>query len=264
MPAPSVESLRAIGVWMAVHREAIHGTQGSPFPRRLPWGRVTRRATDGGTRLYLHVWDWPADGTLLLPGLRSAPGAARVLADGTPVSAQATDAGLVLRLPATAPAGLIPVVVLDLAGDLAIDPPAPATDAQGRVILVPADAELAGPDDAKPVVDGFGPEAVITNLRDGGWRVRFHADLPHAGIWALAMEVGTAAFNRLRITVGGDQGTASIRSVWATEKDAETLVERELGVFRLGAGTHSIELRAELTDVRPLRLGRLVLTPVGR
>ena len=264
VPAPSVESLRAIGAWMAVHREAIHGTQGSPFPRRLPWGRVTRRATEGGTRLYLHVWEWPADGTLLLPGLRSAPVAARLLAEGTAVTARTSDAGVVVTLPATAPAGPIPVVVVDLAGEPALDPPPPATDDQGRVVLLPADAELAGPDDAKPVVDGFGDGAVITNLRDGGWRVRFHGDLPHAGVWALSMEVGTAAFNRLRITVGGDQGTASVRSVWATEQDAETLVERELGVFRLGAGTHSIELRAELTDVRPLRLGRLVLTPLLR
>jgi len=264
VPAPSVDALRAIGAWMAHHREAVHGTLGSPFPRRLPWGRVTRRAVAGGTRLYLHVWEWPADGQVLLPGLRSAPVQARLLADGVAVTARATDAGVVVTLPAAKPESLIPVVALDVAGDLAIDAPPPATDAQGRVILLPADAELAGPDDAKPVVEGFGEGAVITRLRDGAWRVRFHADLPHGGVWTLAMEVGTSAFNRLRITVGGDQGTASIRSVWATEKDAETLVERELGIFRLGSGTHSIEVRAELADVRPVRLGRLILTPVTR
>ena len=263
VPAPSVETLRAIGAWMEVHHEAIRGTLGSPFPKRLPWGRVTRRAILGGTRLYLHVWEWPADGVVVLPGLRSVLVAACLLTDGRAVRAQATEAGVVVTLPTSAPVGPIPVVVLDLAGEPVLDPPGPTTDAQGRVVLLPADAELAGPDDAKPVVVGFGEQAVITQLRDGGWRVRFHAELPRAGIWAVALEVGTAAFNRLRVTVGGDQGTASVRSVWATEKDAETLIERELGVFRLGAGTHSIEVRAELTDVRPLRLGRLLVVPVG-
>lgn len=63
IPQKSIDRLEAVGRWMDVNGEAIHATQAGPFPRRLSWGRVTRKASEhGGTTLYLHVWDWPADG----------------------------------------------------------------------------------------------------------------------------------------------------------------------------------------------------------
>ena len=70
IPAPSVERLQAIGKWMKVNGESIYGTQASPF-KTLPWGRCTKKLTDGGTTLYLHVFQWPSDGQLLVPGLRN-------------------------------------------------------------------------------------------------------------------------------------------------------------------------------------------------
>ena len=42
IPAPSVDRLKAIGRWLKVNGEAIHGTSASPF-KRLAWGRCTTR-----------------------------------------------------------------------------------------------------------------------------------------------------------------------------------------------------------------------------
>src|SRR5688500_5134965 len=65
IPEPSVERLRAMGRWLKANGEAIYGTQASPFPEKLPWGRVTTKRG----RLYLHVFDWPRDGRLALPAI---------------------------------------------------------------------------------------------------------------------------------------------------------------------------------------------------
>jgi alpha-L-fucosidase len=38
---------------------------------KLEWGRCTKKVAAGGTTLYLHVFDWPKDGKLLVPGLKT-------------------------------------------------------------------------------------------------------------------------------------------------------------------------------------------------
>jgi alpha-L-fucosidase len=79
-PAESVERLAQIGDFMRVAGESIHGTSASPFPA-LPWGRCTQRRLDANTtRLYLHVWDRPGDGVLVVPGLLNEVRRARPLA----------------------------------------------------------------------------------------------------------------------------------------------------------------------------------------
>ena len=65
IPQPSVERLRAMGKWLDKNGESIYGTSGSPIGK-LPWGRCTAKPG----KLYLHVFDWPADGKLKVPGLK--------------------------------------------------------------------------------------------------------------------------------------------------------------------------------------------------
>ena len=80
IPAPSVERLKEIGQWMKVNGVAIYGTTANPF-KRLPWGRCTKKITPDGATLYLHVFNWPADGQLLVPGLKYPAERAYLLAD---------------------------------------------------------------------------------------------------------------------------------------------------------------------------------------
>ena len=70
IPDPSVERLKEVGAWMKTNGEAIYGTTASPF-RKLDWGRCTVKKTAGKNRIYLHVFDFPEDGILRIPGLAS-------------------------------------------------------------------------------------------------------------------------------------------------------------------------------------------------
>jgi alpha-L-fucosidase len=139
IPQPSVERLAAMGRWLKANGEAIYGTSASPFPTlgrtgagaapgtASSWGRATqKRMPDGSTRLYLHVFDWPKDGTLVVDGLLSEPTSAFLLADPSrsPLVTGRDRDVLTVALPAAAPDPVDTVVVVDIKGrpDVAIAP----------------------------------------------------------------------------------------------------------------------------------------------
>jgi alpha-L-fucosidase len=62
IPDESIERLRQIGDWMKVNSESIYGTSASTIGKP-DWGRCTT----GRGKMYLHVFDWPADGKLVVP-----------------------------------------------------------------------------------------------------------------------------------------------------------------------------------------------------
>lgn len=112
-PPESIDILAALGKWMKVNGEAIYGTKASPL-QSLPWGRCTRKDLHGTTILYLSVFNWPADGELIVPGLSASVKQAIVL-DGKkncPVTAEQD--GLHIKLPATAPDPAVSVIRLTL------------------------------------------------------------------------------------------------------------------------------------------------------
>lgn len=115
VPAPSVKSLEAIGAWMKVNGESIYGTTANPF-EKLAWGRCTQKHLPGkGTRLYLHVFDWPADGKLTLSKLPGAPAKATLLATRKPLKHTGGQEALTITLPSQAPDAIASVIALDLA-----------------------------------------------------------------------------------------------------------------------------------------------------
>jgi alpha-L-fucosidase len=101
-----------------VNGEAIYGTTGSPL-QKLDWGRCTKKVTAAGTTLYLHVFNWPADGKLIVPGLNHEIASATLLADGKTLPTTLTDQGTILTLPATAPDKISSTIAVKIKGSLA-------------------------------------------------------------------------------------------------------------------------------------------------
>jgi alpha-L-fucosidase len=61
-----VKIFNGIGKWFAINGESIYGTNQSPLPVQN-WGEITAK----GNKLYLHVFEWPKNGALILSGLKN-------------------------------------------------------------------------------------------------------------------------------------------------------------------------------------------------
>jgi len=108
-PQPNMERLRAIGEWMRVNGESIYGTTASLFGK-LEWGRSTTK----GKKLFLHVFDWPEDGKLSVPGLISKAEIAYLLANPyTTLDVNYQGGSAFISLPEKVPDPVVSVVVLE-------------------------------------------------------------------------------------------------------------------------------------------------------
>jgi len=121
IPQPEVERLQQIGQWMKVNGSAIYGTSASPFGHPFAWGRCTEKITPEGTKLYLHVWDWPANGQLVVPGLKNQDVKAHLLEtnwlgrhEDLKISSDA--GGLAISVPTMAPDKISSTIVLEFKG----------------------------------------------------------------------------------------------------------------------------------------------------
>ena len=77
---------RAMGEWLKTYGEAIYGTRGGPYNNGT-WGGSCHK----GNKLYLHVFEWPADG-LVFDALPAKILSARTLTGASVGVAQSDDA----------------------------------------------------------------------------------------------------------------------------------------------------------------------------
>jgi alpha-L-fucosidase len=119
IPAPSLATLRRVGVWMQANGESIYGTSASPLPEQ-PWGRSTTK----GNKVYLHVFSWPADANLPVPGLKNeVVNAYALTAPARKLGVSQLDGTSVIALPARPSDDMDTVIVLQLDGLPKVDPP---------------------------------------------------------------------------------------------------------------------------------------------
>ena len=116
VPEESVKSMKAIGAWMKSNGEAIYATTASPF-EKLDWGRCTqKKLADGNTRLFLHVFNWPSDGKLVVPTLANKPLKAALLVGGKALDVSGGEGPITITVPNAAPDQIASVIALDVTG----------------------------------------------------------------------------------------------------------------------------------------------------
>jgi len=93
-----VERLQEIGKWMKVYGDSIYGTTYGPL-QNLSFGKTTAK----DKAIYLHVFDWPSQGSLQVPGLQERVAQIIMLGEKKKLKFQQKNDSLVIQVPATAP-----------------------------------------------------------------------------------------------------------------------------------------------------------------
>lgn len=253
IPKPSVERLDALGAWMLRYSESIHGTTGVPF-KRLSWGRATRK----DDRLYVHVFDWPQDGELIVP-MREQPRQAFMLGEpGRTFSFAGTEAGLRIQLTGPASDTTASVIVLDGIGEVTpLRPPPIEANADGSVTLACDTAELQGPH--LRVAGGVHLNLAGWDSADAfaEWDVQF----PSAGNFEVAAELNVPADQAgsgFVLSAGG----STLNGTLAAAGDAyKTEVLGQIEIKSPGRLTVRLE-PSRLARTEFMRLRKLELKPV--
>ena len=98
----------------------------------MPWGYCTAK----GKTLYLHVFDWPADRCLRLPGLRTAARSAALLADpANQLPLRQENGSLEITLPDKPLDPVNTVVAVNLEAAPQVDPPVVSQAEDGTILL---------------------------------------------------------------------------------------------------------------------------------
>jgi len=110
IPGPSIERLIEVGKWMKTNGEAIYGTNASPFAKQLDFGRATSKPG----RIYLHVFNWPSDGSLRVPTWGKGVKRAYLLTDRKKSLTFAENSeGVTIHVPSSAPDPIASVIVIE-------------------------------------------------------------------------------------------------------------------------------------------------------
>jgi alpha-L-fucosidase len=252
IPGPSVARLAEIGAWMKVNREAIYGTTASPF-KRLDWGRCTQKPSGSGTTLYLHVFNWPKDGTLLVPGLKNKVQSAAILGQRGKLKTVAETAGVVISVSASAPNALSSTVVLKIKGRPEVEELPIMPGADGSLRLVAAEALLHG-GLRQQNSGGHDNIGYWTDSKD--W-VEWRFKLATAGAFEVGAEIAALGAGKFTVAVADQtlNGTAPLTGDYAKFQRAD------LGVMNLPAGEVSVAVKPVAEGWRPMNLKALILTP---
>ncbi len=200
IPGPSIERLKAVGAWMKVNHDAIYDTTASPF-KRLPWGRCTTKLSGDETTLYLHVFNWPADGKLAVPGLKNIVMSAQLLATGDKLKFTATANGVVVEVPPTASDPISSTVVLKIKGAPEVAATPIIQESDGSVLLLASEAALHGGIQYE-VGGGKDNIGYWTNPADtASWD--FKVDRP--GKFTIVADIAAEASGNFEVIVGGQK-----------------------------------------------------------
>ena len=167
-----IAAFEAMGQWLKVNGPAVYGTTAGPFKHLSFDGRATAKAN----MLYLHVFAWPPNRRLIVPGLLNSIRSARLLAGGTSLNVVRADSDWVIALPDAAPDPVDSVIALELEGEPRVEPYRIRPDAQERIVLEAIDAEM-------PLDPGL------------HFRLEESAGKVHIGRWVSMKDVAAWSFN---------------------------------------------------------------------
>lgn len=269
--AADVAILEGIGAWWTLNGESIRGTTRTPLAVQA-WGESTRK----NDTLFLHVFQWPTDGKLIVGGLKSGAASAHLLADpakSLKISQRGPD--LVIDVPANAPDAADSVIVVRCSGEPAVDAKRLLATNVGADTLRAFDAKIGG---ALQFGPGKSSDAWVKNWKKKEdavvWPVRVHDKATFEVTVAYDAPTDT---QRNRVVEGdagrelakAGKGAGGRYSVQLGPQTVEKAVraginvKEALGRVTLEPGAYDLRVSAlEIKGEELMRLRSVVLTPV--
>lgn len=174
-PPGCISRLEEMGNWLAINGDAVYGTSFSDLPLQ-PWGRTTRK----DDTYYLHVFNWPKDGKLVLGGVTAKLKKAELWgSEKQEVEVKATKRSMSIVLPEAAPQKYVNVVELEFVKDSMS-----FHDSISGVDLMDDDVVLAA---SSAAIAGKGKLQLESHSSNLGW---WHS-LQNTATWAAEIPAGT-------------------------------------------------------------------------
>ena len=256
IPGPSIERLQAVGRWMKTNGEAIYATQASPF-KTLAWGRCTQKADGNRTKLFLHVFDWPADGNLRVPGLTNAVRGARMLDGGKKLMVRSGPDGVTISLPPRAPDAISSTIVLEIKGAPLVQPVVLGQDAAGVLQLAAVDAVIHG--SKLKYESGNGRDNLGYWIDAAEWAV-WPAKITRPGRFKVVAEIAAETGGGRFEIVSGDQKLVGEAPATGGYTQFQTV---ELGTMQIAAaGPLDLAVHPIAEGWHPMNLKSLRLAPL--
>ncbi|ULL15342.1 alpha-L-fucosidase [Paenibacillus sp. H1-7] len=255
----SKEILAGVGRWMNTNGESVYGTTGSPIGKPQ-WGRCTAK----GSKLYLHVFDWPASGKLIVPGLRSRIAKAYLLAD--PAQAELEHHRLsgedaVISVPALPLDPDATVVVVEIEGSVDANPVKRLHKQDHLNVFGAFDGDIQG--EKLRYDTGKAGRDVVTNWADANDSISWTYRAAEAGDYEVKIVYGAeegAAGGSFTVETAGQKLAGQV----APKGDGYEFREETLGVIRIEQpGEYKLTVSAnELTGSVLMNLKEVQLAPV--
>ena len=258
VPQPGVTFLRAAGQWIKKYPQVIYGAGPSPWGHALPWGDVTTQ----GNSLFLSVFDWPQDGKLYLPGLKSNITSVQILGHKQKVKFSKKGEWVVFELP-YAPADA-PVSVIEVQ----LDVEAQLADVDGTMGVYPNQTTVLLTEQA--TVSGAQQESIRWMEKFGEWKKTTQVShWEESGKAEWLVEVSQPGYYHIDLSYKGEG-----RLVWKILTDEGALVQNQqaatevyqshpMGILEFKeAGKHRVSVSLVEGDATTSSLKLMCIVPI--
>ncbi|SDQ01327.1 Alpha-L-fucosidase [Mucilaginibacter sp. OK268] len=248
--------LQGIGRWMSKNSASIYQTTKTPLPYQS-WGVSTRK----NNLLYLHVFNWPKNGKLIVGGLKSKVNKVWLLADKKELQFTRIDPlDIAIHLPVQAPDTSNTVLLMETTGSIETDTLRLLASRETTNRLLAFDARLEG--------KGFGfGDGKTNSYYVEGWKnthqsVNWDFRLIEPATYKILLKY--VADNVDDGTYELSIGTLKVKgSIDAIPKGAQ-VKEQVLGTVTLEPGVHSLTIApVEIKKAGLMKILEVRLIPVG-
>lgn len=246
--------LHGIGQWMQQNGESIYGTT-AVKRHGHHWGVITRK----GAQEYLHVFQWPENGKLVVNGMGGIKNATLLKGGKTLAVKKLAASRWEITVPKTAPDPYNSVIKITTGGNEGPEAPYLLATSGHTNTLLAFDAELKGK--GWSYGDGKAGKYYAQRWTDKtqlvNWQVTNDSPVRYKVKIKYAADAGTKG--RYRLTADGKGNDYTVTPA----AKGESIVEQELADITLAAGDHTLQVAPlEIEGKELMKLFEITLTPV--